>query len=114
MTNTRSTDPEVLESRFPVRLIELALRRGSGGAGRWRGGDGLAREIELLRPLRVSILSERRTRQPFGLAGGLPGATGRNLHNGCDVGGKATLSCATGDRIRIETPGGGGYGACAP
>jgi 5-oxoprolinase (ATP-hydrolysing) len=110
MTNTRITDPEVLESRFPVRLIEFSLRRGSGGAGRWAGGDGVVREIELLRPLAVSILSERRDRAPFGLAGGEPGRPGRNLWNGRDVGGKASFAAAAGDRIRIETPGGGGYG----
>ena len=110
MTNTRITDPEVLESRFPVRLVEFSLRRGSGGGGTWRGGDGVVREIELLRPLDVSILSERRVRAPFGLAGGGDGAPGRNTHNGRDVGGKASFRAAAGDRIRIETPGGGGYG----
>jgi 5-oxoprolinase (ATP-hydrolysing) len=110
MTNTRITDPEVLEARFPVRLVEFSLRRGSGGDGKWRGGDGVVREIELLRPLDVSILSERRARAPFGLAGGADGAPGRNTHNGRDVGGKASFAGATGDRVRIETPGGGGYG----
>src|SRR5262249_42164899 len=82
MTNTRITDPEVLESRFPVRVIEFSLRAGSGGAGKWRGGDGLVRELEFLEPMHVSILSERRTRAPFGLAGGGPGATGHNTHEG--------------------------------
>ena len=110
MTNTRITDPEILESRFPVRLIEFSLRRNSGGEGVYRGGDGVIREFELLAPMRVSILSERRTRQPFGLAGGTAGASGRNLHNSRDVGGKASFDAATGDRIRVETPGGGGYG----
>jgi len=110
MTNTRITDPEILETRFPVRLLEFALRRGSGGAGRWRGGDGIVRELEFLRPLRVSILSERRTRAPFGLAGGGPGARGRNLLDGRDVGGKGSFDVAAGARLRIETPGGGGYG----
>jgi 5-oxoprolinase (ATP-hydrolysing) len=110
MTNTRITDPEVLESRFPVRLVEFSLRRGSGGAGRWRGGDGLIRELELLEPMRVSILSERRTRAPFGLAGGGPGAMGRNTVAGRDVGGKGSFDVAAGERVRIETPGGGGYG----
>ncbi|HWM84626.1 MAG TPA: hydantoinase B/oxoprolinase family protein [Kofleriaceae bacterium] len=111
MTNTRITDPEVLESRFPVRLLELSLRRGSGGAGRNRGGDGLVREIELCAPLQVSILSQRRLLAPFGLAGGQPGARGRNLHNGREVGGSIRIAAAAGDRIRIETPGGGGHGA---
>ena len=110
MTNTRLTDPEVLEARQPVRVVELSIRPGSGGAGARRGGDGLVRELELLAPLEVSILSERRTRAPFGLAGGEPGAPGRNLHNGREVPGRARLRCAAGDRIRIETPGGGGHG----
>ena len=110
MTNTRITDPEVLETRFPIRLRAFQLRPGSGGEGARRGGDGVVREIEALKPLRVSILSERRTRQPFGLAGGLPGAMGQNLHNDRDVGGKATFDVEAGDRIRIETPGGGGFG----
>jgi 5-oxoprolinase (ATP-hydrolysing) len=110
MTNTRITDPEVLESRFPVRLIRLALRPGSGGAGRHRGGDGVVRELEVRAPLEVSILSERRTRAPFGLAGGKPGARGRNLHNERELGGRARFRAVPGDRIRIETPGGGGHG----
>ena len=110
MTNTRITDPEVLESRYPVRLLEFALRRGSGGAGRWPGGDGVVREIEFLEPMQVSILSERRTRAPFGLAGGAPGKRGRNTHEGRDVGGKASFEVAPGERVRIATPGGGGYG----
>ncbi|HTO54238.1 MAG TPA: hydantoinase B/oxoprolinase family protein [Myxococcota bacterium] len=111
MTNTRITDPEVLESRFPVRVVEFSLRAGSGGAGRWRGGDGLVRELEFLEPMRVSILSERRERAPFGLEDGLPGARGRNTHQGRDVGGKASFDVAPGGRVRIETPGGGGFGA---
>ena len=114
MTNTRITDPEVLESRFPVRLIEFSLRRGSGGAGQFAGGDGLVRELQVLEPLRVSILSERRTRAPFGLAGGGAGETGKNLHNGEALGGKASRALAAGDRIRIETPGGGGFGSRTP
>ena len=114
MTNTRITDPEVLEARFPVRLCEFSLRAGSGGLGRWRGGDGLVREIEFLRPMRVSILSERRTRAPFGLAGGASGASGRNLHNGRALGGKVSLEVEAGDRVRIETPGGGGFGSAGP
>jgi 5-oxoprolinase (ATP-hydrolysing) len=111
MTNTRITDPEVLESRFPVRVLEFGLRGHSGGTGRWPGGDGLVRELEFLEPMRVSILSERRVRAPFGLAGGGPGARGRNTHDGRDVGGKASFDVAAGGRVRIETPGGGGFGA---
>ncbi|MCG8417746.1 MAG: hydantoinase B/oxoprolinase family protein [Proteobacteria bacterium] len=110
MTNTRITDPEVLEARFPVRLIEFSLRRDSAGQGLHAGGEGVVREFELLEPMRISILSERRDRAPFGLAGGGPGAMGRNLHNRRDVGGKASFSADAGDRIRIETPGGGGFG----
>jgi N-methylhydantoinase B/oxoprolinase/acetone carboxylase alpha subunit len=111
MTNTRITDPEVLEVRFPVRVRCFALRRGSGGAGRWRGGDGLVRELEFLRPMQVSLLSERRSRAPFGLGGGSPGAPGRGLHNGRELGGKESFCVAAGDRVRIETPGGGGFGS---
>ena len=114
MTNTRITDPEVLESRFPVRLRTFALRRGSGGAGLHRGGDGLVRELEFLAPLQVSILSDRRGRPPFGLAGGEAGAAGANrwIQTGRsrDVPGRARLCVQPGDRFRIETPGGGGYG----
>ena len=110
MTNTRITDPEVLESRFPVRVVEFSLRRDSGGAGEWRGGEGVIRELEFLEPMRVSILSERRDREPFGLAGGAAGARGRNTHEGRDVGGKASFDVAAGERVRIATPGGGGFG----
>jgi 5-oxoprolinase (ATP-hydrolysing) len=110
MTNTRITDVEVLEARYPVRVVEFSLRAHSGGRGRFHGGDGLARELEFLAPVEVSILSERRTTRPFGLAGGEPGSPGRNLVNGREVGGKASLHLQIGDRLRIETPGGGGYG----
>lgn len=111
MTNTRITDPEVLEVRFPVRLVRFGLRRGSGGNGRWRGGDGLVREIEWLRDLRVSILSDRRERPPFGLEGGSAGARGRNVRGDSEVGGRASFDVRAGERLRIETPGGGGFGA---
>jgi len=111
MTNTRITDPEVLEARFPVRLRRFAVRRGSGGAGRHPGGDGVIREIELLAPMRVSILSERRTRAPFGLAGGGAGQPGRNCLDGQDLGGRATVDALAGARLVVETPGGGGFGA---
>ncbi|MCA9651075.1 MAG: hydantoinase B/oxoprolinase family protein [Myxococcales bacterium] len=114
MTNTRITDPEVLEARFPVRLRRFAIRRGSGGEGRFRGGDGLVRQLELLVPLRVSILSDRRVHAPFGLAGGLPGAPGRNLHGDRQLPGRARIDGEAGDLITIETPGGGGYGAPVP
>ncbi len=110
MTNTRITDPEVLEARFPVRVATFSLREGSGGAGFHRGGDGVVRELEMLAPVEVSILSERRRRAPFGLVGGGAGAPGRNLHNGREIGAKARFDAAPGDRVRIETPGGGGWG----
>jgi N-methylhydantoinase B/oxoprolinase/acetone carboxylase alpha subunit len=110
MTNTRITDAEILEARVPVRVVQFSLRRGSGGAGRWRGGDGVIRELELLAPMEVSILSERRERAPFGLEGGSPGTPGRNLHGDHQLPGKITFQAEAGDRVRIETPGGGGYG----
>lgn len=110
MTNTRITDVEVLEARFPLRVIELSIRRGSGGVGLHPGGDGLVREIEALEPMTASILSERRARRPFGMAGGSPGRAGRNVLGGRDVGSSATVSLRAGERIRIETPGGGGWG----
>ena len=111
MTNTRITDPEIIEQRFPVRIREFSLRPGTGGKGRYAGGDGACREYEFLEPLTVSILSERRATAPFGLAGGEPGTPGRNFHNGRELGGHAVFQVEVGDRLRIETPGGGGYGA---
>ncbi len=111
MTNTRITDPELVEQRFPVRIREFSVRRGSGGGGQFPGGDGACREYEFLEPMTVSLLSERRSSAPFGLAGGRPGALGRNLLNGVRVPGHATLEVSAGDRLRLETPGGGGYGA---
>ena len=116
MTNTRLTDPEVLESRYPVRLVRFAIRRGSGGAGLHQGGSGVIRELEFLRPLELSILSQRREKQPYGLAGGEPGASGRNVLIRTDpqaeelLGGVARASVSAGDRLIIETPGGGGWG----
>jgi len=120
MTNTRLTDPEIIERRYPVRLHEFSIRHGSGGAGRHRGGDGIVRKIEFLRPLSVSILSERRgPYPPFGLEGGLPGTIGRNSiqRNGTDqeeqLPSKVQLTVQPGDVLIIETPGGGGWGAPA-
>jgi 5-oxoprolinase (ATP-hydrolysing) len=115
LTNTRITDAEVLERRYPVLLREFALRRGSGGAGAQRGGDGLVREIEFLEALEVAMLSERRERAPFGLEGGEAGLPGCNRilrSDGSvqDLGGKGRTRVRAGDRIRIETPGGGGFG----
>ena len=115
MTNTRITDPEILERRYPVVLRAFHLRSGSGGAGRWPGGDGVVRELEFLRPLTACVLTERRATRPFGLAGGGDGAAGVNLlirRGGrvISLGGKNVVSMAGGDRLRILTPGGGGYG----
>lgn len=120
MTNTRMTDPEVLEKRYPVLLRAFGIRTGSGGAGRNRGGDGCVRDLELRRPMQVSILSERRVVAPYGMAGGADGARGLNLwvrHDSRDgsvrtinMGGKATALMSAGDRIIVHTPGGGGYG----
>ncbi|HWA71198.1 MAG TPA: hydantoinase B/oxoprolinase family protein [Polyangiaceae bacterium] len=114
MTNTRITDVELLEQRFPVRVVQMSLRRGSGGAGAFRGGDGIRRELEFLTPAEVSILSERRSRAPFGLAGGEPGARGRNALNGATVPACARFEVKANDRLLIETPGGGGYGVPRP
>jgi 5-oxoprolinase (ATP-hydrolysing) len=110
MTNTRITDAEIMERRFPVRVLEHRLRRGSGGAGHMRGGDGVQRSFEFLAATHVSILSERRTHAPFGLEGGQPGATGQNLLNGAELPGAASFDVSAGDRLTLLTPGGGGFG----
>jgi N-methylhydantoinase B len=110
MSNTLNTPVEALETDLPVRVRELALRRGSGGAGRRRGGDGVVREIEALEPMRFTLISERRELAPRGRAGGLPGASGRNSLNGRPLPAKAAGQLRGGDRLRVETPGGGGYG----
>jgi 5-oxoprolinase (ATP-hydrolysing) len=116
MTNSRLTDPEVLEQRYPVRIVRFAIRRGSGGAGRWRGGDGVIREVEFLEPMQAAILANRRRVPPAGLAGGAPGACGRSYVLRCggrveELDSTAAVEIAAGDRFVIETPGGGGYGA---
>ncbi|KAJ6611196.1 Hydantoinase B/oxoprolinase [Mycena sp. CBHHK59/15] len=130
ITNTRIGDVEILERRYPVLLHQFGLRQGSGGTGKWRGGEGVVRELEVLEPMQVSMLSERRTRQPYGMEGGGPGALGRNTwvkmlrkedgdltaDNGAltsrdiNIGGKATVWMGKGDRLLIETPGGGAWG----
>jgi N-methylhydantoinase B len=115
MTNTLNTPVEALERQFALRVWRYGLRSGSGGAGRWRGGEGLIREVEFLVPVTVSLLTERRRVPPYGLAGGTPGATGRNLLLTADgdqrtLPGKGTLHLAAGERLRLETPGGGGWG----
>ncbi|RKP30958.1 Hydantoinase B multi-domain protein [Metschnikowia bicuspidata] len=112
MTNTRITDAEVLEKRYPVLLREFSVRAGSGGAGAHAGGCGLVRDMEFRVPVTASILSERRVVPPHGLAGGHDGARGLNVWvRQVNLGGKAAVSAAAGDRIVIQTPGGGGYGA---
>ncbi len=117
MTNTRLTDAEVIERRYPVRLHEFSIRRESGGAGKHCGGDGIVRQLEFLKPLKVSILSERRTEySPFGLDGGMPGTCGRNELQKAgestdeNLGGKVAIDVKPGDILTIQTPGGGGYG----
>ena len=113
MTNTRNTPIEVMESHFPLRIHRYALRRDSGGAGQYQGGDGLDREIEFLAPATVTLLSERRLLAPWGLAGGEDAQPGQNRLNGVSLPGKACLQVRAGDRLRICTPGGGGWGAPA-
>ncbi|KAI8450162.1 Hydantoinase B/oxoprolinase [Phakopsora pachyrhizi] len=138
MTNTRITDPEILERRYPVILNQFSLRQGSGGKGRYRGGEGVIREIEFLQPIQCSILSERRVQRPYGLNGGEPGGLGQNLwikkmreEDGdlikregsknketqgvqdfriISLGGKGTFKVGRGDKVLIMTPGGGGWG----
>jgi 5-oxoprolinase (ATP-hydrolysing) len=116
MTNSRLTDPEVLESRFPVLLREFTLRSGSGGCGRFRGGDGVVREIEFCEAMTAGLLANHRRVAPFGLAGGGPGRVGVDRllrRDGRSEALRATADVAVkaGDRLRIETPGGGGFGA---
>jgi 5-oxoprolinase (ATP-hydrolysing) len=115
MTNSRLTDPEVLEWRFPVRLESFAIRRGSGGAGRHRGGDGATRRIRFLEPMTAVMLANHRRVAPFGVAGGAPGALGRNWVERADgrreeFGATFAVEMGAGDLFVIETPGGGGFG----
>jgi N-methylhydantoinase B len=110
MSNTLNTPIEALELEFPLRAVEYALRRGSGGEGRHTGGDGVVRELEALDEMRFSLITERRRHPPPGAGGGEPGAPGRNLVNGDELPPKASGTLRPGDRLRIETPGGGGYG----
>ena len=115
MTNSRLTDPEVLEERFPVRLERFALRPNSGGAGQWPGGRGLERRLRFLEPMTVSLLSGSRRIAPFGLAGGGAAAAGLNRRWCSDgsveeIGGCAQLELAAGEALEVFTPGGGGYG----
>lgn len=116
MTNTRITDPEVLELRYPVRLERFAVRHGSGGSGRWRGGDGAVRAVRALEPMKATLVSSRRVVPPFGLAGGQPGAPGNQWVERADgerlpLKGTDEVELSAGDVLVIETPGGGGFGA---
>ncbi len=114
MTNTRITDPEVAESRLPVRIVRFAIRKGSGGRGKNRGGDGIVREFEFLKPLTLSLLTSRRTTRPYGVAGGGPGMPGLNTlisgRESTSLPPTTTVILKAGDRLIIETPGGGGCG----
>jgi N-methylhydantoinase B len=110
MTNTLNTPIEVLESLYPLRVRAYGLRSGSGGEGLMRGGDGVVREYEFLAPASATLLSERRRIAPWGLLGGAAAKMGLNSLNGEPLPGKVVLSLKAGDRLRIETPGGGGYG----
>jgi 5-oxoprolinase (ATP-hydrolysing) len=118
MTNSRLTDPEVLEWRFPVRLDSYAIRAGSGGAGRWRGGDGGVRRVRFLEDMQASILSNGRHHGAFGLAGGQPGAVGINRVERVDgrvemLDHIGSVQMHPGDVFVVETPGGGGWGTPA-
>jgi 5-oxoprolinase (ATP-hydrolysing) len=118
MTNTRMTDPEILELRYPVRLEEFSIRRGSGGAGRWRGGDGSRRRIRFLHPMEAVIVASRRNVAPHGLEGGADGAAGRQWVERADgsiqwLGGSDSAHLAAGEVLGIETPGGGGWGTAS-
>jgi N-methylhydantoinase B len=111
MSNTLNTPIEALETEYPVRIRELSVRHGSGGAGAHRGGDGIVRELEALEPMRYTLIGERRRHEPRGAQGGAPGAAGRDLLNGEPVPAKGEGELRAGDRLRIETPGGGGFGS---
>jgi 5-oxoprolinase (ATP-hydrolysing) len=116
MTNSRLTDPEVLEWRFPVRLESFAIRRGSGGTGRHRGGDGVERRVRFLEPMTAVMLANHRRIAPFGVAGGQSGAVGRNWVERSDgtheeFGATCKVEMHAGDVFVIQTPGGGGYGS---
>jgi N-methylhydantoinase B len=110
MSNTLNTPIEALETEFPLRVRTLAIRHGSGGEGAHRGGDGLVRELEALAPMRFTLLTERRRRAPRGRLGGTDGSPGQNLRDGRHLPSKSEGDLAPGNRLRVETPGGGGLG----
>jgi N-methylhydantoinase B len=117
MSNTLNTPVEALEREFPLRVTRHSIRRGSGGAGRHRGGDGIVREFEALEPMDFNLLTDRRREGPPGTRGGEPGKAGRNVlrrsgdDGETDLPGKAQGLLQPGDRLRLETPGGGGHGS---
>jgi len=116
MTNTRITDAEILEQRYPVRVERFAVRRGSGGSGRFRGGDGLVRELRFLEPATLSVLTQHRVERPFGMNGGQPGSRGRQRvlrasGEVVELGSVDGCEIEPGDRLVVETPGGGGTGS---
>jgi N-methylhydantoinase B len=110
MSNTLNTPVEALELEFPLRVVRYAVRRGSGGAGRFRGGDGVVREVQALEEMSFSLITERRRHAPPGAGGGEPGAPGRNLLDGAELESKASGTLRAGARLTLETPGGGGHG----
>ena len=118
MTNSLNTPVEALESHFPVRVGRTSIRRGSGGRGKFQGGDGIIRELEFLADVRCSILSDRRRFPPYGLAGGRPGKAGKNTlvakGRARKLPSKTVVSIPAGSVLRIETPGGGGWGKPGP
>jgi N-methylhydantoinase B len=118
MTNTWNTPVEAFEHQFPVRVESYRVRQGSGGAGRRHGGDGIIRELRFLTGAEVTILSDRRLNGPWGLKGGSPGKPGKNIlirgRDSLRLNGKTQIAARTGDILRIETPGGGGWGSFLP
>src|SRR6185503_17172978 len=115
MTNTRNTPVEVLEHAYPLRVVATRIRTGSGGAGRWRGVEGVERVLELRAPARVTVISERRARRPYGLAGGGPGGVGVNTvarpgSRAVRMPGKFQIDLPSGSVLTVASPGGGGYG----
>jgi N-methylhydantoinase B/oxoprolinase/acetone carboxylase alpha subunit len=119
MSNTRNTPVEAIEHELPLRIRQYRLRHDSAGEGQYPGGEGLVREYEMLCEAEVTVLSERRRERPWGVRGGGPGGAGRNVvvwNDGRveEVGSKVRLRLSPGDRLRIETPGGGGYGPARP
>jgi 5-oxoprolinase (ATP-hydrolysing) len=116
MTNTRITDPEILENRYPLRLVEFSIRKGSGGKGRYRGGNGVQRILEFTEESEVTLLSQHRIYKPYGLEGGLEGKRGRQMLVRADgkkelLKGIDGITALPGDRLILRTPGGGGYGS---